>query len=218
MRNRGNSVTRLVSLALGLIVALLICSYVGLNLSYGRFFPDRDRVFQVYEATPQFGIVGSLIEPFAPTLAENIPHLEATTNYIDVMLQVKLGEGFVDSRMLCVSDKFFEVLDFGVVSGDVKRILSDEGLANNEVMVSERLAIKLFGGEGDYVGKELVMTDGKIYQIAGAFRTPPMNNPLGEFDVIRYRKYDPATANWQGSDSYPTFVKLREGVTAEEVE
>ena len=33
-RNRGNSVTRLVSLALGLIVALLICSYVGINLSY----------------------------------------------------------------------------------------------------------------------------------------------------------------------------------------
>ena len=218
MRNRGNSVTRLVSLALGLIVALLICSYVGLNLSYGRFFPDRDRVFQVYETTPQFGIVGSLIEPFAPTLAENIPHFEATTNYIDVMLQVKLGEGFVESRMLCVSDAFFDVLDFGVVSGDVKRILSNEGLANNEVMVSERLAIKLFGAGVGVVGKELVMTDGKIYQIAGAFRTPPVNNPLGEFDVIRYRKYDPATANWQGSDSYPTFVKLREGVTAEEVE
>ena len=40
LKNRGNSVTRLVSLALGLMVALLICSYVGLNLSYGRFFPE----------------------------------------------------------------------------------------------------------------------------------------------------------------------------------
>lgn len=218
LRNRGNSVTRLVSLALGLIVALLICSYVGLNLSYGRFFPDRERVFQVYESTPQFGITGSLLEPFAPTLAEYIPNFEATTNYIDNMLQVKLGEGFVDCRMLCVGGSFFDVLDFGVVSGDVKRVLSDEGLANNEVMISERLAIKLFGGEGDYVGKEMAITDGRVYQIAGVFRTPPVNNPLGEFDVIRYLRYDPAKANWQGNDSYPTFVKLREGVAVEEVE
>ena len=45
LKNRGNSLTRLVSLALGLIVALLICSYVGINLSYGRFFPNRERVY-----------------------------------------------------------------------------------------------------------------------------------------------------------------------------
>ena len=56
LKNRGNSATRLLSLALGLVVSLLICSYVGINLSYGRFFPDRERVYKMFENSPQFGI------------------------------------------------------------------------------------------------------------------------------------------------------------------
>ncbi|MBR3702198.1 MAG: FtsX-like permease family protein, partial [Alistipes sp.] len=52
----------------------------------------------------------------------------------------------------------------------------------------------------------------------GVFRTPPVTNPLGDFDVVSYLRFDPATANWNGDDSYPTYIKLRKGATIEEVE
>ena len=217
LKNRGNSITRLISLALGLVVSLLICSYVGINLSYGRFFTDRERVYQIFENSPQFGITGPQLEPVAYTLAENIPSIEAATNYFDRLMQVKLGDSYMDARWLEVSEDFFTVLDFGVVSGDAKHILSREGVANNEVFITERLAELLFGNEPP-LGKILPTTQGQEYVVSGIFRTPPVTNPLDDFDVVSFRDYNPMTANWQGDDSYPTFIKLREGATKSQAE
>ena len=217
LKNRGNSVTRLLSLSLGLIVSLLICSYVGLNLSYGRFFPDRERVYQMFENSPQFGITGPQLEPVAYTLAENIPSIEAATNYFDRLMQVKLGNSYMDARWLEVSADFFTVLDFGVLSGDPKQILSREGVANNEVFITERLAELLFGSE-DPLGKIVPTTQGQEYVVSGIFRTPPVTNPLDDFDIVSFRDYNPTTANWQGDDSYPTFIKLRKGATKSQAE
>ena len=217
LKNRGNSITRLISLALGLVVSLLICSYVGLNLSYGRFFPDRERVYQMFENSPQFGITGPQLEPVAYTLAENIPSIEAATNYFDRLMQVKLGNSYMDARWLEVSEDFFTVLDFGVLSGDLKHILSREGVANNEVFITERLAELLFGSE-DPLGKIVPTTQGQEYVVSGIFRTPPVTNPLDDFDIVSFRDYNPTTANWQGDDSYPTFIKLRKGATKSQAE
>ena len=217
LKNRGNSITRLISLALGLVVSLLICSYVGINLSYGRFFTDRERVYQIFENSPQFGITGPQLEPVAYTLAENIPSIEAATNYFDRLMQVKLGNSYMDARWLEVSEDFFTVLDFGVVSGDAKHILSREGVANNEVFITERLAELLFGNEPP-LGKILPTTQGQEYVVSGIFRTPPVTNPLDDFDIVSFRDYNPTTANWQGDDSYPTFIKLRKGTTKSQAE
>ena len=217
LKNRGNSITRLISLALGLVVSLLICSYVGINLSYGRFFTDRERVYQIFENSPQFGITGPQLEPVAYTLAENIPSIEAATNYFDRLMQVKLGNSYMDARWLEVSEDFFTVLDFGVLSGDPKHILSREGVANNEVFITERLAELLFGSE-DPLGKIVPTTQGQEYVVSGIFRTPPVTNPLDDFDIVSFRDYNPTTANWQGDDSYPTFIKLRKGTTKSQAE
>ena len=217
LKNRGNSATRLLSLALGLVVSLLICSYVGINLSYGRFFPDRERVYQMFENSPQFGITGPQLETVAYTLAENIPSIEAATNYFDRLMQVKLGNSYMDARWLEVSEDFFTVLDFGVLSGDPKHILSREGVANNEVFITERLAELLFGSE-DPLGKIVPTTQGQEYVVSGIFRTPPVTNPLDDFDIVSFRDYNPTTANWQGDDSYPTFIKLRKGATKSQAE
>ena len=217
LKNRGNSITRLISLALGLVVSLLICSYVGINLSYGRFFTDRERVYQIFENSPQFGITGPQLVPVAYTLAENIPSIEAATNYFDRLMQVKLGNSYMDARWLEVSKDFFTVLDFGVLSGDPKHILSREGVANNEVFITERLAELLFGSE-DPLGKILPTTQGQEYIVSGIFRTPPVTNPLDDFDIVSFRDYNPTTANWQGDDSYPTFIKLRKGATKSQAE
>lgn len=217
LKNRGNSTTRLLSLALGLIVSLLICSYVGLNLSYGRFFPDKERVYKMFENSAQFGISQAMLQPIAPTLAENIPQIEAATHHFDRLMQIKVGDIPVDYRYLNVGSDFFTVLDFGVISGDPKRILSDEGLANSEVMISERLAKTLFGNN-DPLGRIITTTSGKEYVVGGVFQTPPVTNPLDDFDIVDYLRFDPATANWNGDDSYPTYIKLEKGATIEEVE
>ncbi len=218
LKNRGNSLTRLVSLALGLIVSLLICSYVGINLSYGRFFPDRERVYQVFSTSPQHGISQMMVRPLAPELANDIPQIEAATHYTNQLLQLKVGGGTVEVILLHVGSDFFTVLDFGVVSGDPKRILSAEGIANKEVMISERLAKQLYGDE-DPLGQIIKRAgDDTQYVVAGVFRTPPVTSPLGNFDMVCWLRYEPKPELWFGGDSFPSYIKLREGAEIAEVE
>ncbi len=218
IKNRGNSLTRLVSLAMGLIVALLICAYVGLGLSYGRFFPDRERVYQIFDTSPQYGIGSNMVRPLAPNLAADIPQIEAATHYTSQLLQIKLGGGTTEALMLHAGSDFFTVLDFGVVSGDPKRILSAEGLANSEVMISERLAERLFGDE-DPLGETIELAGlGEQRIVAGLFRTPPVTSPLEDFDMLCWLRPDPRPEAWLGGDSFPSYIKLRDGATIAEVE
>ena len=85
LKRRGNSLTRLVSLTLGLVVALLIFSYVGFNLTYDRFLPDRDRVWQVWVTSPKFGMSDKMVRPLAPNLAADMPQVEAAVHMISAL-------------------------------------------------------------------------------------------------------------------------------------
>ena len=217
MRRRGNSLARLLSLALGLIVALLIFSYVGFVLSYNRFFPDRDRIWQVWIRSPKYGLSEKMVRPLAPNLAADLPQIEAATHCTDARMQITCGEARYDCYGYYAGPDFFDVLDFGVVSGDPHRILSAEGRAAGEVMISERLAERLFGKE-DPLGRTLGIEQGAAWTVAGIFRTPPVNSTFGRFEFVAWLPYDAERENWEGNDSFPTFIKLRAGADIAEVE
>ena len=222
LKNRGNSVTRVVSLSLGLIVAVLIFSFVGLKLSYNRFFPDKERIYQVWQLSPHFGgngVISSMVMPLAPSMAADIPQIEAAAHYFDNLLQVTHNGNTFDVSMLNVNSDFFEVLDFGVVSGDVEHVLSEEGRAANEVLISERLADILFGDD-DPLGMtiEILSSSKREYVVGGVFNTPPVNNTIGDFDMLGFMNYNGDNNIWTGNESYPTFIKLHEGSDIAEVE
>ncbi len=215
LKRRGNSFARLVSLALGLAVSLLIFSYVGFNLTYDRFLPDRDRVWQVWTQSPQFGLSSKMVRPLAPNLAADMPQVEAAVHMIDMREQVTVDDNPYDVYMWYVGTEFFDVLDFGVVSGDPHRILSAEG--RNSVMISERMASRMFGKE-DPLGKTVMFGENDPRTVAGVFRTPPANNSLGDFDMLGWLWYDKENEIWGGQDSFPTYIKLVEGADIASVE
>ena len=218
LKRRGNSFTRLLSISLGLIVALIIFSYVGLNLSYNRFFPNKGRIYQLYVSSPQFGVSDKMNLPFATNLASDIPQIETSTHIIDMLGQITHNGETIDVELLQTNSSFFDVLDFGVVSGDAAKILSSEGAAANEVMISERLAGKLFGKD-DPLGKELDFKGVERKKIvAGVFKTPPVNQSIGNFDILEHLHYNENNEAWTGGDSYPTFIKLHKGADIAEVE
>ena len=99
LKNRANSATRIISLSLGLIVALVIISFVGLKLSYNSFFPDKERIYQVWNISPQFGLNGVnnyMVLPLAPNMANDIPQIEAATHYLDNLLQINHNGNNID--------------------------------------------------------------------------------------------------------------------------
>ena len=84
LKRRGNSLARVLSLSLGVAVALLVFSYVGLNLSFNNFFPNKERVYQVWVKSPQFGMSEKQVKPFAPNIVTDIPLVESAVHFIGV--------------------------------------------------------------------------------------------------------------------------------------
>ena len=213
LKKRGNSLARVLSLSLGVAVALLVFSYVGLNLSFNNFFPDKDRVFQVWIKSPQIGgMAHQMVKPLAPNLVADMPQVEAAVHFIEVQRLFGTTDNIMEATALQTNSTLFDVLDFGVISGDPHRILSSEGEAAGEVMISERLAKKMFGDD-DPLGKKL----GSLV-VAGVFETPAVNQSIGDFDILEHLPYDENDEIWTGQDSYTTFIKLCEGADIAEVE
>ncbi len=213
LKRRGNTLARVLSLSLGVAVALLVFSYVGLNFSFNKFFPNKERVFQVWEQSPKIGgMAHKMVNPLAPNLVADIPQVEAAVHFIEVQKIFGTTDNIMEATALQTNSTLFDVLDFGVVSGDPHRILSSEGNAAGEIMISERLAKKMFGDE-DPLGKKLGLN-----VVAGVFETPRVNQSIGDFDILEHLPYDEDDEIWTGQDSYTTFIKLCEGADIAEVE
>ena len=220
---RGNTLARFVSISLGLLIALLIFSYVGFNLSFDRCFSDRDRIYAVWQYSPQLGFKNEIPSPLAEAMAAEIPQIEAMTafyadnQYADKIYYNDEAYAYSGGVQLWDNKNLFDVFDFEIISGDAKQLNAQS------VMISQRLAKKIFGNE-DPLGKMVVRKDispSREYTIIGVFANTPANTSIGDFDMIMYREQ---TRYWQGLEidnwgfEYPAYLKLHKGARIEDVE
>ena len=223
---RGNTLARFVSISLGLLVALLIFSYVGFNLSYDRCFTDRDRIYKVWQSSPKIGYESQVPLPLAEEMAAEIPQIEAVFEgsingspyfeYNDHTIETK---GCLDMQ---VESNFFDTFGVEIISGDPK-LLDVWG----NIMISERMARQIFG-KSDPVGKELYIDEWGYQKVrkvvCGVYKTLPANTSLGEFDYMHFRPIREAARN-SGYENISywglktnLYFKLREGARIEDVE
>lgn len=76
---RGGNLARLLSLTLALTVSIVIFSYTNYVLTFDRFYPDVERIYQIWDFDDESNISSSMIAPLGPALQEGIPDIEAAT-------------------------------------------------------------------------------------------------------------------------------------------
>lgn len=214
-RSRGGNIPRLISLTLGLSIGIVIFAYAYYMLSFDRGWRDRERIYQVWSQN-DYGFTSMQVTPLANALREEIPQVESATRTTSFIASIDLvwNEDVFPTRVLRADSCLFDVLDFGIVQGDPAAVLNDP----SQLLLSEECARRIFGDE-DPVGKFLRRPNSEFaYSVGGVFRTPPYNTHIGRFDVLtgfppQYRMDD-----WQSGDSFPTYVKLRPGVSPDEAE
>lgn len=216
MKFRGGNPTRLISLVLGLAISLLIFSYVHYTLTFDRFFPDRDRIYQIWE-TGKFGISSSMVAPLAPALADEMPAVETATRFRPSSpYDLYYNDEPYPSHVKAVDTCFFDVLDFGVVRGNPKELVG-----TNTVMLSETLARTIFG-KRDPMGEQVFLASGTPMTpmtVVGVFRDVPRNNSVDNlFDALVPFEWLNAYKGWEGGDSFASYIKLHEGASIAEVE
>lgn len=217
-----HNVTRIVSLSVGLAVALILIAKICFERSFDSFYPDVERVYRLVEYGSMNG--GDPFEfsqtpgAVAPAMKEEVPGIEAATRLTYVTgkgTRITAGDKrrYLADNVLMADSCLFDVLPRPVLSGDPKKVLARPGYA----MISRSLAERL-GGIDRVEGEVLVPVDdpGSRWIVGGVFEDVPENSHL-RYDILVSLEgmAEWSRNNWAGNDRYLGYVRLAPGVTPE---
>jgi putative ABC transport system permease protein len=224
-RRGRNSLIKILSLSLGLAMALVLVAKVYFEQSYNDFFSMKERIYRVDSNYTS----GDSPHDFPQTsggvvvgMKDVMPEVEAATRYTyinrDARFFTEDRSRYTANWVILADTSLFDVFRLPILSGDAADVLSRPMY----VMVSEEIA-QMMGGVESAVGQSFQLEDrpGKALTIGGVFRTLPKNTHLS-FDVvvslasIGQFMYD-GSLNWLGNDRYISYLRLAPGATAESV-
>lgn len=215
-----NNIIKIFTLTLGLAIGLVLFARITFDLSYDKFLPEAEHIYQVQTVyTTGVGTENSnsmdypnTFQPVAPTMPLEIPGVVAGTSILaggeEVIFE---GEDRYTVKTIYADTMFFKTLPFKILSG------SEMGLkTGGNVFLSKSLAQRIFKGQ-DPIGK--VMFDDKkrlsTLTVVGTFEDVPENCHL-DFNVI-YSIANSSRNSWDGGDGYVGYARLQPGGNIKEI-
>lgn len=219
IRQPGYDGMNVIGLAIGITCCMLILMYIQNELSYDRFHAHADRIYRVVNGD------SARTPPAAgPTLKELFPEVEEyarTRGTINIWMMAYKDTGFYESDVYRASKGVFGVFSFPLVRGNPQTALDDYVHSEQSVVISESMAIKLFGDE-DPMDKVIRADDEINLRVTGVMEDVPLNSHFAvdylvseNLDVENLReRYE---TNWFSSNHF-TYVLLAEGTDPVELE
>lgn len=220
-RKKQNNLIKILSLGMGLAAGLVLLSKVSFERNYDDFYPDADRIYQIWstlsETTNETGLDqwGQVSGAIAPGMKAEIPEVEMATRFTPLTRENAVFSTPDKKRykgtFIMADSCFFDLLPRPIVTGNAKEILSRPMYA----MVSKSTAEKM--GD-DVIGKQIQLETfpGRELTIGGIYRDVPENSHQ-RYDVIVSLNSMPSffsldgRENWLGNDRYRAYVKLYPG-------
>ena len=226
LRGKNSIFIKIISLALGLLVSIILFARVAFELDYDSFYEEADRVFVVETAwgNDKTGNVNAgpyVIYPTAAVIASHFPkEVESHTTFSDFGPSTVIhGKNKYKGAFLMADSLYFQTLGLRVLQGNALD-LSTPGV----IFLAQSFAREIFGGD-DPIGKTLVYPLwGEEYPITvkGVFADIPENTSLARttgivsFNTLSFRK-TPPNLGWTGGGNYRAFVRLRQADDAETI-
>jgi len=219
-KNRTYAFINIFGLALGLAAALLLLLYVRYEMSYDRWLPDADRVFQVqtFGTDPTTGEdlkMQAVTQPVTQALVKDFPQIEAASRFEgDEPVVLKDGQAIQIENGFAADPSFFRIMRVPFLHGDPNRALNRV----NDVTLSRSEALRLFGTTRA-VGRTLTQMRGgeKVeLRVTGVFEDLPKNSHT-EFNFVRrFNTEEEAGCPWGCVNGF-SYVKLKPGVDADTI-
>jgi putative ABC transport system permease protein len=218
-KNRTYAFINIFGLAIGMAACLMILLFVRYELSYDKWLPNSERVFQVQQwfRDPGTGEEAKLqMAPFATkaALLKDFPQVEKAVYALSsVPVFLKDGQASSTEDYLYVDDNLLDVIDLPLLHGS--RSALDRV---NSALLSRSEAVSRFGTD-NVVGKTMtVISKGRRfdYQIGGVFRDVPKNshlriNALVRIDFPSYMAREAQFLTCWGCQGGYVYAKLRPG-------
>lgn len=212
-KNSLYSSINIAGLSIGIVCSVLILLWVADEMSFDKFVPKSDRLYQVWVSAEFDGKVNNWRSVPLPT------YDAMKTADAHIKNSVVAGWGadrlitYGDERIIkegyYVSEEFLEMFEFPMVSGSADIALDDP----MSIVISETLAEILFGDE-DPMGKMVRLQDEGTLQVTGVVKDLPKNSTF-QFDYLATWKYRESVNEWVvrnrtnwGNYSFQIFVEL----------
>ncbi|MDN5216483.1 ABC transporter permease [Fulvivirgaceae bacterium BMA12] len=224
-RYKTSFLINIIGLSTGLASALLIYLWINDELNVDKFHDKDGQIYQIMQNfdTPN-GIVTRNYTPahLAKALLKEIPEVEFATS-TNTVYQSNWAKGivssegiFMDAKGILADEDYFSVFSYNLIRGNKDLVLEDK----NSIVISERLAKKLFKPTENIIGKTLEWKNENlrsIFQVSGIFENTPLNSTV-QFDfIINYNVLldnNSESRDWNSDHAY-TYLVLKEGTDTE---
>jgi putative ABC transport system permease protein len=219
LRFKSSFFINLIGLSSGLACVLLIFIWVNDELKMDQFHEYGDHLYQVMENVDQGGGMisrESTAGPMAAALVAEFPEVEmAVTNTMNWSGQAVLSAGVHDIKAhgIYASSDFFKLFTFPMVQGHRDQVLSDK----KSIVISEALAVRLFGSTQDAVGKMVELEHKQQFQVSGVMANIPSSSSA-RFEYVLtfegFRDENEWVTNWFNT-APQTYILLKPGTDVE---
>ncbi|HLP03944.1 MAG TPA: ABC transporter permease, partial [Paludibacter sp.] len=240
LKNKVNAIVNLSGLIISMVAFLFLLSWIRSEESYDHSWPTHDRMYRVALSQSGNGITtqntAMNYSAVGPTLRNQLPEIEATTNIAKDIVTVFAGENsFQNINMFYSDSSFFKVFQRPLQSENPKYIFSDIHGAT----LSRSMAQKLFGNVNP-LNKRFKLNEGWEFFVSAVFDDfPPkshiqadmiihlkslfyyMNNFNNETGILDDSKISEingeSNGDWGGVWSY-NYIRLKPGADIKNVE
>ncbi len=214
LNNKVYSTLNIAGLTTGMAVALLIGLWIHSQLSFNRFLPGYDQLYQVklnfnYNGDIKTQTGASL--PIIDALRNNYPEVKyASETDWGSQHSLVVADKKLNPYGLKVGTDFLKMFPFPLVKGDGNTVFNEP----NSIILTEWVAKALFGNE-DPLNKVIRIDNQQNCIVTGVMKDVPANSTL-QFNYLlpfNFSNKKEARADWSNY-SYPEYVQLQPGTNA----
>jgi putative ABC transport system permease protein len=218
-RNKLYAGVTILGLAIGFAAAMLIGLYVRDELTYDRFVPGHDRVFQVTETLeiPGSKPIETSVTPMmlARPLKADFPEVEEVARLSPSYFPPGVRRGdFVATEMNVYwgDPSFFRVMPLPALAGDLATALE----APDGVVITRAMARKYFGKDAPLGG--VLRIDGQPMRVTAVLKDLPSNTHLNADFIASTRAARGPIALYEAingpvTNTLATYIRLRPGAS-----
>ena len=217
-RQKLYSAINIFGLSVGLTIFILAVTFFSFHLSFDTFHEGSDRIYVISSKhNTGNGVVQKALFthlPLANLMQKNFPEVESATvfrvHFRDIFRYEKIVS--YENNVVFTEPNFFKTFTYPIIDGDKKNPLSQP----HSVVLNESTAKKYFGNENP-IGKMLeVSFSATPLKVTAVLKDCPLNSSM-PFNVL-VSLPENYQIDWRAAGGTYTFVKLKSGVDANELE
>ncbi len=200
-------------MALGLVAAGIIFSYVYQEFHYDAGYKNSSNIYQVIDQAGQYG-------PVAQTLKSNLPEIKdaVRVSYFYGYLACVNGDNkYNETAAIFTDPNFFDFFSFPLVKGNSSTCLQGP----NSIVLSETVVQKYFNS-ADPIGQQLRIGNDNEFTVTGVFQDFKVNSNFSGGLVIPLETISELTpigieTSWEHGCDINTFVLLNDQANPDEL-